>query len=165
MPQDKRLLNRHRVIAMDLTLLSNLLDSAKKVYPNSVLMQKVVVTQAILESGFLNRNGGSLLAHKYNNLFGIKGYGTSGRVLLPTWEHLNGRDVQVKDWFASNATQEDSFKQHKTLMDRPRYEPVRDAPTPKEAFIQLQKCGYATDVAYPQKLFSIYSAIVMGKFD
>lgn len=138
----------------------NLKLSALEVYPESKTMQAVVITQALLESGYIQRPEGSILARKANNLFGIKGRGNAGSVTMPTFEHINGRVVGVKDVFAKYATVADCFQSHKVLMNKPRYAKVLVSGTPEEAFKELKISGYATDTKYPEKLTSVYNRYV-----
>lgn len=130
--------------------LKDLINAAKAVYPEDKILSVVTVAQAILESGF--SQGGSQLANRYNNLFGIKGEGTDGSISLLTHEYVGGNRTAVYADFAVNDSLSDSFRQHKDLLDHERYEPVRDANSVEEAFKQLQKCGYATDPNYPAEL-------------
>lgn len=145
--------------------MAKLLQAAKDVYSDLPTMQRVVVTQAIHESGFLN--GGSVLANRYNNLFGIKGKGA----VLNTIEYIKGVRTQVKAEFAAYASIEDCFKAHRRLMEcgvswnRSLYVPVISANTPSAAFDALYKCGYATDPKYPSKLLGIYNQYVSKVFN
>lgn len=150
---------------MDQKLLRNLIEDAKRVYPNSELLQKVVVTQAIHESGFSSKRGGSQLALRYNNLFGIKGKGSKGSVSLPTWEVIGGKTLHVNADFAHYEDHQEAFEWHKRLMYRTRYARVLNAPDLDTAFKMLQVCGYATDPKYPGKLESTYQAHVKKEFD
>lgn len=152
------------LVMLSQKLLQNLIEAAKDVYPDYPIMQRVVVSQGIHESGFASQRGGSQLAIKYNNLFGIKAKTGQEAVLLPTWEEINGKVVHVKAPFAVYPDHEACFKAHRALMERPRYKPVLGAKTVKEAFSQLQKCGYATDGAYPRKLELVYSRYVEKEF-
>lgn len=151
---------------MELKLLNNLIEDAKEVYSDKPIMQKVVVTQGIHESGFLGKSGGSGLAIRCNNLFGIKakvdakGNPIEPAESFPTWEHINGKDQQVRAWFRKYKDHAECFAAHRKLMEKPRYARVMAATNLKEAFDMLQKCGYATDPRYPQKLMSVYLTAV-----
>lgn len=154
---------------MEQKLLDNLVDSSANVYPNSTIMQRVIVTQAILESGFLGKKGGSDLALKYNNLFGIKAsqeqIDDGKSVRMPTTEYNQYGDPEhVMADFAVYDDHEQAFAAHKTLMDHDRYKPVRDAEGVYDAFTQLQRCGYATDPNYPRSLRNIYDNFVEPVF-
>lgn len=147
---------------MELKVLHSLIESARDVYPDSLPMQALVVTQAIHESGFHGKSGGSQLALRYNNLFGIKKLKSRPQafVLLPTWEVINGRTVQVKEPFAVFDDFEDCFKQHKVMMNWSRYRNVLESKTASEAFTRIQKSGWATDPSYTVRLNHIYNKYV-----
>lgn len=131
--------------------------SANTVYSDNPILGQVATAQAILESNLLKKPSG--LAQN-NNLFGIKGKGTAGSVNMPTHEYVNGKNIKVNAGFAKNATLEDSFTQHRDLMNKPRYEAVRNAKTFDEAVDALQKAGYATDPNYAKMLKDIYKTQV-----
>lgn len=139
--------------------LPTLKDSVEKAYPDNPVMQKVALTQAILESGLLNKP--STLSSKYNNLFGIKAPGTAGTVDMPSTEFIGGSPQRVTSSFGANNTIGDSFLQHRDLMNKNRYAPVLSAGSPYEAFSALQRVGYATDPRYAQKLASLYDKYVV----
>lgn len=131
--------------------IKNLRKACKEVYADLPILADLCLTQGVHESNLLNRP--SQLALRYNNLFGIKGKGLTGKsILLPTWEEVNGKTVYVKAAFAYNDSIEDSIKQHRNLMMKARYKPVRESKTLDEAFVNIYKAGYATDSKYPDKL-------------
>lgn len=150
---------------MEQKILRNLIEDAKEVYKFKEVLQQVAVTQAIHESGFLNKSGGSQLAVKYNNLFGIKAVKGQPSVKMRTWEHINGKDIQVYADFAWYDSFTDSFVYHRKLMEKPRYSRVIASKTVSEAFNMLQACGYATDPRYPQKLQKVYDLVVKPEFE
>jgi flagellum-specific peptidoglycan hydrolase FlgJ len=150
---------------MDQILLANLVQAAKEVFPHNPILQRLVVTQAIHESGFLTKRGGSQLALKYNNLFGIKAKLNQESVMLPTWEHIKGKDVQVKAPFRVFKDHADCFEGYNQLISMKRYERVRKSKTIEEAFVMIWKCGYATDPRYPGKLQSVYNSTVKKEFE
>lgn len=147
-----------------------LLDQIKIItyalYPSELtLVADLTVSQAILESGLL-RGKTSLLASKYNNLFGIKGTGTAGSVELLTVEFIKGKSQRVMQPFAVNHSIEDSIKQHKALLEKPRYTACYAAIDFPEIANAVWKCGYATDPKYPEKLVSIYNQhIKVAKYE
>ncbi len=143
-------------------------QEADKVYSDNQIIRDLVITQGILESAIL-RGTPSSLALRYNNLFGIKGIGTGllvngkiiNRVLLPTHEYYPGQGmIEVDQSFAVNATIEDSFKQHRLLLEKPRYAPCWDCMTFKEIADCIRKCGYATDPNYSLELENIHHEFV-----
>jgi len=135
-------------------------DSAKVVYPDNEIMKDLCICQAILESGVLQ--GGSKLANKYNNLFGIKGKGikTSRSIRLPTKEDINGKIHTVQDDFAWNDSVEESFMQHRKILSLPRYALVWKCKTFEEAAEAVRECGYATDRNYSKLLTNIFNRYV-----
>ncbi len=132
-------------------------DAAKRTYPEQPHMAKLAAAQALLESGIASSRGPSGLARDHNNLFGIKGRGTSGSVNMRTREVYGGQNVSIRDGFAKNATVEDSFQQHKNLMNRPRYSRVLGARSFEQAAQEVKQAGYATDPNYSRSLISVYN--------
>lgn len=136
--------------------LKELQQTAARVYKPGSVLYYLALTQAIHESGLFRPQGPSQLASKYKNLFGIKGDGDEGHVLLPTWEVIKGKTIKVKAKFAHYSSYEMSFEYHKRLMNRFRYRKVRQADNVIDAFQEVYKAGYATDPKYPEKLMRIY---------
>lgn len=137
-------------------------DAAAVVYPDNKIMMQLCICQAVLESGVLH--GGSVLANKYNNLFGIKGKGikTHRSVRLPTKEEINDEFHTVQDDFAWNDSVEESFEQHRKIMSLPRYATVWKCTTFIDAAETVRNDGYATDKHYPQELLSVYNELKLG---
>jgi flagellum-specific peptidoglycan hydrolase FlgJ len=135
-------------------------DLANKAYPDQPILADMTIVQGILEGG-LQKAPPSLLAIKYNNLFGIKGQGTKGSVTLMTYEDTpdKGR-VQIPQQFAYNASVEDSVLQHKILLSKDRYVKVGLSKTFPEAAQAIKDAGYATDIHYPQLLIDTYNQYV-----
>lgn len=126
----------------------------------------VTIAQAILESNW----GRAGLASKYHNYFGIKARprpGPAGTVWLDTWEHVNGRDIVVKEPFRVYHNVEESVMDHGVyLRDSPRYaEAMRNIHDPK-LFVQLvHKVGYATDPNYSAKVIRIMDRYDLYVYD
>ncbi len=137
------------------------IKASKESFPNNAVIADLCAAQAILESGL--RTKPSKLALEGNNLFGIKGIGTKGSIFLPTEEFRNGQMHKVMAQFASNETLKDSFEQHKTLLNKPRYSKVLAASTFEEAATEVYKAGYATDPNYTKELMEVYNQHVKGK--
>lgn len=137
--------------------IQQVVDAAKRTYPDKPHMAKLAAAQALLESGIASQKGPSGLAKNHNNLFGIKGSGTAGSVNMRTGEHLNGRDVTITAGFAKNNTVEDSFQQHKNLMSKPRYRKVLAAQSFEQAAHEVKAAGYATAPNYSQALRDVYN--------
>lgn len=137
-----------------------LIEASKVVYPNQRNLQRLVVCQALLESGYLSRPEGSLLAREHNNLFGIKARAGEPSVSLKTWEVVKGRKTEITAKFAKYDNYAEAFEGHKRVLMLQRYEPVRTSKSLDDTFIQIQKCGYASDPAYSKKLAQIYNDYV-----
>lgn len=133
--------------------------AAEKAYPENPTMQRVAITQAILESGLQDGTPSALA--KRHNYFGIKAPGTAGVVNMPTKEFIGGSMRNIKSGFGANKTPADSFMQYRDLMNKKRYAPVVSSGTPQQAFSALQRSGYATDPAYAKKLSSLYDKYVV----
>lgn len=171
------------LVALELTSdpkvnISRIIQAAHATNTDNPIVADLSAAQAILESGLQSKP--SQLAIKYNNLFGIKGTGTGkvidgkmkNRVNLPTKEYSQAHGwEEVDQFFAVNASLEDSFKQHRELFERgtrdnpKRYLPVLKAKTFEEAAQAVRKAGYATDPAYPGKLIAVYNKYIKNKFD
>ncbi len=132
-------------------------DAAKRTYPDQPHMAKLAAAQALLESGIASSRGPSGLARDHNNLFGIKGRGTAGTVNMRTREVYGGQSVSIRDGFAKNATVEDSFQQHKNLMNKSRYRRVLGSQSFEQAAHEVKQAGYATDPNYSRSLISVYN--------
>jgi flagellum-specific peptidoglycan hydrolase FlgJ len=139
------------------TRLHQIVDAAEAVYGQLSVMSRIAVAQVQQESGIVA--GASQLARDANNLFGIKGTGTAGSYRARTSEYVNGKKVYIMDNFAKNKTLEDSFLQHKHLMNASRYARVLASITFAEAAQALYDAGYCTDPNYPTNLASAYKAV------
>ncbi len=85
---------------------------ALRSFPNDIIRAQLTAAQAILESNLLGKP--SILASKYNNLFGIKGRGNHKppSYLLETQEHSDKEGWhEVHALFAWNDSLEESFDQ------------------------------------------------------
>ncbi len=128
---------------------------------NTRLFPSVMMAQALIESA--DRNGvpgGSLLARKYNNHFGIKADASwkGEKVELPTKEFINGVMRMVKAWFRAYQHARQSFEDRvRFLVQNRRYQRggVFDARNAGEQAHALQRSGYATDPLYATKLIAI----------
>ena len=144
--------------------MQQLISEAQRIFPNDPIRQKLVVTQAVLESGLLN--GGSDLALKDNNLFGNKGSGTDGTVDVKTQEFENGQYVTITAGFAKNKTVSDSFNLYKQLVaGNSRYQSVMSAGTFEAAARNIQADGYATDPNYATDIINLYNSNIAAYFD
>lgn len=131
---------------------------AEKVNRATGIPTPVMLAQAALETGWLAKPTRDRMTGRDSlNLFGIKGVGPAGFVTCRTTEYVRGKKVNVDASFRAYRTYEESFADYARLLARNgRYAPamaVRDSPV--EFARALQRCGYATDPAYADKLVSI----------
>lgn len=117
-----------------------------RLYPSTVL------AMAALESGY------SLNAE---TLFGIKGEGQ----VLDTTEYIDGKYVNVKDSFKLYPSISASVQGLYDLMQIERYHPACECVEWEEECRQIQKCGYATDPEYSDKLISIINSYQLTMFN
>ena len=107
---------------------------------------------AALESGY-NLNA--------ETLFGIKGEGQ----VLDTTEYIDGKYVNVKDSFKLYPSISASVQGLYDLMQIERYHPACECAEWEEECRQIQKCGYATDPEYSDKLISIINSYQLTMFN
>ena len=117
-----------------------------RLYPSTVL------AMAALESGY-NLNA--------ETLFGIKGEGQ----VLDTTEYIDGRYINVKDSFKLYPSISASVQGLYDLMQIERYHPACECVEWEEECTQIQKCGYATDPEYSDKLISIINSYQLTMFN
>lgn len=135
------------------SILPNVTSNIIKSFPNDSTRQRLALAQASLESNLIDKP--SQLATKYNNLFGVSGKGPAGSVMLPTKEHINGRDKTVTRPFAIYNSQQQSIDEYKKLITTsPKYVNVMKARNFTDAAQAIQASGYATDPHYAQHLQS-----------
>lgn len=117
-----------------------------------------IVAQAALESGW----GAAAIG---NNLFGIKADKAwhGARQLRRTWEHLNGADVPMDDWFRDYPSLAEGIEDHfEFLKKNTRYADVFDPNnqfSDSEYFRRLQVDGYATAPNYADQLDAMLSTV------
>lgn len=127
----------------------------------------IIIAQAGTESNW----GRSKLAYKYNNLFGIKATSKKNRVRMYTKENMNGKTVEVKQYFAVYNSWEASLKAHAELLAhgtkaKPNvFKDVLKAKNYQEAAWALQKDGYATDPNYASELIYAIKKFKLYKYD
>lgn len=117
-----------------------------RLYPSTVL------AMAALESGY-NLNA--------ETLFGIKGEGQ----VLDTTEYIDGKYVNVKDSFKLYPSISASVQGLYDLMQIERYHPACECVEWEEECRQIQKCGYATDPNYSDKLINIVNSYQLTMFN
>jgi murein DD-endopeptidase MepM/ murein hydrolase activator NlpD len=123
-------------------------------YPASV-----TIAQIIQESGYgkygpggTNGKGLSYLAFQYNNLFGIKGTGTAGSVVMKTGEQKSdGTTYSTSAYFRSYNTYTECIEDRAELLER-RYSDLLDDVTDANTFAMRIARRWATSLSYGQDL-------------
>jgi len=125
------------------------LENARRVSARTGIDPRLVLAQTALETGY----GKSA---PNNNLFGIKGQGSTQR----TKEFRNGQMQSESANFRSYEDPAQSFDDYADLMlGSERYAKVLGAKGLENQISAMAKSGYATDPNYGQKLMSIASGI------
>lgn len=145
---------------------SRMTNAARVAARESGVPEKLILSQAALESGWgrseIRREDGSTS----HNLFGIKASpGWKGKVVhVMTTEYENGVPQKVKQPFRAYDSYEESFADYARLISQnKRYGAVVEARTAEDAARRIQEAGYATDPKYSDKLISIMSYFDSGK--
>ena len=117
-----------------------------RIYPSTVL------AMAALESGY-NLNA--------TTLFGIKGEGKE----LDTSEYIGNNWIDIKASFKMYPSITASVQGLYDLMQLDRYIPACNCTDWEEECRQIQKCGYATDPNYADKLIAIINSNKLTMFN
>lgn len=126
------------------------------------LFPSVVLGQSALESNF----GKSELSLNYNNYFGIKAKNDDKKEEMITSEFVDGKEIRVKQPFREYNSMKESFKDYgKLISTAPRYKRVMSSQNYRQAAYNLQKCGYATDPNYADKIIEIIENYELYKLD
>lgn len=139
--------------------------AAARKYKLTPYVAAVATAQACLESGYGKYVGKDVNTGKYSyNLFGIKGTGPAGSVVLKTWEVYDGKKVNIQAKFRSYHNYTESFEDYMKLISTARfktggpliYQKALDVKDDPDAYARsIQACGYATDPDYAKKLIAI----------
>jgi flagellum-specific peptidoglycan hydrolase FlgJ len=138
-------------------------DQCKEDMKNHSIYASVKLAQAILESAW----GTSQLAVKANNIYGIKGSGPAGSIMINTREY-DQRDgwTTVEVMFKKYNNFNESVRDHtQFLLGKERYSEVFEAESFQEACRELQHAGYATDPQYADKLIGVIEENDLHTFD
>lgn len=126
------------------------------------LPASILASQCILETGWGKRIPTDINTGKFSfNLFGIKGKGSNGSVLIYTHEYffsdLGKKKVRIKTLFRAYHDYSESFVDYGNLiLGAKRYEKaVLNKDNPRKYIYELWKAGYATDPKYPEKILRI----------
>lgn len=119
----------------------------------------ITLAQGLLESDA----GGSRLARKANNHFGIKCFSKSCR----KGHCLNFTDDSHKDFFRNYNNVWESYRAHSLFVQRKRYAHLLDLkPSDYKGWAKgLSKAGYATDKRYADKLIDLIEILKLHQYD
>lgn len=123
-----------------------------------------IIAQAILESGW----GGSTLASKYNNFFGLKCGGSwKGKsVNLATKEEYTvGTLTDIRANFRVYDSIEDGVKGYFEFINYSRYANLKGVKEPEEYCRRIKADGYATSSTYVTNLMRVIRDNNLTRFD
>lgn len=123
-----------------------------------------IIAQAILESGW----GGSTLASKYNNFFGLKCGGSwKGKsVNMATKEEYTvGVMTDIRDNFRVFNSIEDGVKGYFDFINYSRYANLKGVKDPEEYCRRIKADGYATSSKYVDSLLRVIRENNLTRFD
>lgn len=123
-----------------------------------------IIAQAILESGW----GGSSLASKYNNFFGLKCGGSwKGKSvnLATKEEYTAGTLTDIRDNFRVYDSIEDGVKGYFEFINYSRYSNLKGVTNPEEYCRLIKADGYATSSTYVTNLMRIIRDNNLTRFD
>ncbi|WP_151733916.1 glycoside hydrolase family 73 protein [Paenibacillus tengchongensis] len=132
----------------------------------SHIAASLTIAQAALESNW----GNSGLTAKANNLFGIKGSGPAGSIVIRTTEYVGGRPVQVAATFRAYNNWGESVADHSAVIvggvswNRNLYNKVIGVDG-RTAAREIAAAGYATDPQYANKLIRIMDEYHLYQYD
>jgi flagellum-specific peptidoglycan hydrolase FlgJ len=152
--------------AANSAFLNSLVEPAQQSMRETGVPASVTIAQAIWEADW----GRSGLAIKANNYFGIKGRpnpGPAGVIWLTTWEHVNGRNVTVKEPFKVYNSLWESVMDHGVFIAKQsRYaEAMKYRHDPKTFIRLVHRAGYATDPAYTDKIVNLMERYNLYVYD
>lgn len=115
----------------------------------------LALAESAVESGW----GGTQLAEKANNFFGVKAFADweGARITMPTREYVNGKPVMTSAEFRSYTDPADSFRDYVAVVEESRYaaKGVEQAATPEEQILDIAAGGYSTSPTYASLVTSI----------
>lgn len=136
-------------------------------YSTYKILPSVIIAQAWLETG----NGKGSLLVEHNNYFGLKWYDTDvtrdyDKVVVPTWEEINGEKVDINAAFCSFDSPEQSLEcLYKWYTMYTKYNVLKCVTDYRVTAQLIQDCGYATDSKYASKLVAIIERENLTAYD
>lgn len=142
------------------------IKDAQRLQDQTGIPASITLGQIILESSGSYKNGLSSLAANAKNLFGVKGTGNGGTVIMPTNEVSNGRVITTQAGFRKYNSYYDSMLDHAKVLSAPRYQThLKNAKSINEYAKGIKAGGYATDPNYSNKLLNIIGSYDLHKYD
>lgn len=123
-----------------------------------------IIAQAILESGW----GGSTLASKYNNIFGLKCGGSwKGKSvnMATKEEYTAGTLTDIRANFRVYDSIEDGVKGYFEFINYSRYANLKGVENPEEYCRRIKADGYATSSTYVTNLMRVIRDNNLTRFD
>lgn len=119
---------------------------------------QIQAAQFAIESGWGEHRPADLTSGQESyNLFGMKGAGPAGTTTSNTTEHLNGKNVAVKDGFRAYNGFGESVIDHAALFEDGRYDEARRCRSDLRCWCEQlgpKGAGYATSPEYPKTLWN-----------
>ena len=111
---------------------------------------EIMFAQMCLESAY----GENSVTTAANNYFGIKGLGPAGSYSTLTDEHIDGKDIKIKDDFRAYFKMEESMEDYINLLNE-KYRQHLEEDTIDGWADALVKGGYATAPNYKESILNI----------
>ncbi|WP_195852989.1 LysM peptidoglycan-binding domain-containing protein [Aerococcus sanguinicola] len=145
-----------------INFLNSLKSGAIESWRKYGVLPSIVAAQGIIESGW----GGSDLATKGKNLFGIKATGNEPYILMPTREETPNGDIYINAKFRKYNSWADSIEDHgKFLAENSRYRSLLGEKDYVKVANILQNVGYATDSRYANSLIGVIQSYNLFAWD
>lgn len=142
------------------------IKDAQRLERETGIPTSITLGQIILESSGKYAGGLSGLAASAKNLFGVKGTGSGGSVLMPTSEFVNGQMVTVQASFKKYLSFYDSLVDHAKVLSKDRYQVhLKNAKTVNDYAAGIKAGGYATDPNYVSKLLGVIQSNKLTGYD
>lgn len=156
------LANRKSMVATPKDFVQAIWPVAKTFAKEIGVDPKMLIAQAVHETGWGKHINKDQKGQPSFNLFNIKG-GSSWAKSKPqnmvlTTEYIDGKAIKVKEPFRAYTNFEESFRDYISLIkNSERYQTALSQSENAEKYMhELQQAGYATDPAYAEKVIAIY---------
>jgi len=126
--------------------LQKLAPAAARIQEEYGIPAAVILAQAALESGMGDSKIGEY------NVFGIKGSGSRGSLLVDTFEYSGGRRFETRAYFANFGSWDEALREHAEVLNTPVFEKAMRHKDDPVAFAHALTGKYATDPKYGAKL-------------